>query len=144
VTATVVETLCCTVIIGYNMNHYYAISTYGDVFACWLQNLVICGLLAWYNRPTRLQMVVGTILFTFFNWWIITGKCGMQALIAMQVRVISACGCSHQFEFHIFTTNRTEVVSTWLMLIPALLSQLACCKDCAAVDATCKCGVAQK
>lgn len=86
VTAMVVETLCYTVIIGYNVNHYYAISTYGDVFACWLQNLIICGLLAWYKRPTKLQMSVGAVAFTVFNWWIISGYCGMRVLIAMQVR----------------------------------------------------------
>ena len=84
-TAMVVETLCYTVIIGYNVNHYYAISTYGDVFACWVQNLIICGLLGWYRRPTQLQMTVGAIAFLTFNWWIISGYCGMRALVAMQV-----------------------------------------------------------
>ena len=85
-TATVVETLCYTVIIGYNINNYYAISTYGDVFACWIQNLGICGLLAWYRRPTKLQMTVGMILFIAFNWWTICGYCGMRVLTLMQVR----------------------------------------------------------
>lgn len=93
VTSVVVETLCYTVIIGYNINHYYAISTYGDVFACWLQNLVICGLLAWYRRPTRLQLTSVAIAFAAFNWWIISGYCGMHALVAMQVWLLSTCEC---------------------------------------------------
>jgi hypothetical protein len=109
IVGTVVETLCYTVIIGYNVNHYYPVSTYGDVFACWLQDLLICGLLAWYRRPTRAQAAAGLALFCAFNWWVISGRCGMQMLVAMQVRE-----CIHDLSTHIapYTTSPSTPYTT--------------------------------
>ena len=85
-TAVVVETLCYTVIVGYNVNNSYVFSSYGDIFACWLQNALVCALLLWYRRPPAAVCVAGSAAFLAFNYWVVSGACGMQVLLALQVR----------------------------------------------------------
>ena len=88
-TATVVETLCYTVIVGYNLNHVYPFSSFGDVFACWLQDIVVCALLVWYKNPPVSKWAPWAALFMVFNFWVISGMCGMQVLLWLQVRALS-------------------------------------------------------
>lgn len=125
VVATVVETLCYTVIIGYNWNNTYPVSSYGvpscraqlrwlpartggphmrcmqcsmacyitldcgagDVFACWIQNAMLCATIAYYRRPPPQTVAVSALLFVIMNWWIISGACGMSILVGLQVCV---------------------------------------------------------
>eukprot|EP00892_Ulva_mutabilis_P006241 jgi/Ulvmu1/398/UM001_0405.1 len=87
VVATVVETLCYTVIIGYNWNNTYPLSSYGDVFACWIQNALLCATIAYFRRPPANILVISSLLFVVFNWWIISGACGISILLGMQVCV---------------------------------------------------------
>ena len=86
VTGTIVETLCYTVIVGYNLNHAYPFSSFGDVFACWLQDIVVCALLVWYKNPPVSRWAPMAALFMLFNFWFVTGICGMQVLLWLQVR----------------------------------------------------------
>jgi mannose-P-dolichol utilization defect 1 len=85
-TGTLVETLCYTVIVGYNVNNKYPFSTYGDVFACWLQDIIVCALLVWYLKPKPAVWMTAAIAFMMFNYWVISGNCGMQVLLMLQVR----------------------------------------------------------
>ena len=85
-TATVVETLCYTVIVGYSLFHKYVFSSYGDVFACWIQNILLCGMLAWYRKAPLRVWLPCAIAFMAYNWWVISGACGEQMLLLGQVR----------------------------------------------------------
>jgi hypothetical protein len=88
-TSIIVETLCYTVIVGYSVNHQYVFSSYGDVFACWIQNMLLCILLLWYRRLPVMVWLPGVLLFSAFNWWIVGGMCGEQLLLMFQVRLQS-------------------------------------------------------
>jgi hypothetical protein len=81
-----VETLCYAVIVGYNINNAYPFSTYGDGFACWLQNIAVCALLVWFRRPKVVLWLTAALAFLAFNYYVVSGICGMQVLIWLQVR----------------------------------------------------------
>ena len=90
-TSMIVETLCYAVIVGYNLNYAYPFSTYGDVFACWIQNILVCALLIYFRKPKLRVWLTGALAFTAFNAWVVSGACGVQILIALQVHMSLRC-----------------------------------------------------
>lgn len=59
----------------------------GDVFACWIQNAMLCATIAYYRKPPPKVVAISALLFVIMNWWIISGACGMSVLLALQVCV---------------------------------------------------------
>lgn len=90
VTASIVEMLCYTVIVGYNVNLQYPISSYGDVFACWIQDIIVAGLLMYHMKTPTALLWSSIAAFCMFNYWIISGSCGMPVLISLQLGVAFA------------------------------------------------------
>jgi hypothetical protein len=77
--------MCYTVIVGYNLNRQYPFSSYGDVFACWLQDILVVALLVYHMKPPPWASVAIVVAFIASNWWIISGACGAEVLLGMQV-----------------------------------------------------------
>jgi hypothetical protein len=84
--------MCYTVIVGYNLNRQYPFSSYGDVFACWLQDILVVTLVVYHLKPSPWAWILIIAAFGVSNWWIVSGACGADALLAMQVCAAEVLG----------------------------------------------------
>ena len=82
------ELVAYTFTMAYNVNHAYAFSTWGDTFACWLQNILIVGLIFKYRRlPVLLAVAVSATLAAVCAW-LFSGAAGPQVLAALQASAV--------------------------------------------------------
>ena len=63
----------------------YPFSAFGDVFACWVQDLAIIALIVWFTRPNPLLVAVAGGAFVGFAAFMFSGGCPIEVLSKLQV-----------------------------------------------------------
>jgi hypothetical protein len=58
----------------------YAFSTYGEVAACWVQDIVLVGLIARHMRTGHKRLAAAAAAFTVYCWWLVSGLCSVETL----------------------------------------------------------------
>ncbi|KAL6756521.1 hypothetical protein V8C86DRAFT_2647007 [Haematococcus lacustris] len=84
-TSNVSEMLCYTVMVAYNFSHAYPFTTYGEIIACWLQDLVLVGLILRYmSVPPALLLACSAAFVGLCAWLFTPGACPPAWLSALQ------------------------------------------------------------
>ncbi|KAK9866383.1 hypothetical protein WJX84_006613 [Apatococcus fuscideae] len=86
--ANVAELAAYSVMISYNVNLKYPFSTYGEVVACWIQDIILIVLILKFSNVRDWRVWASTLLLSAGFYWMLTGSCGMQALIGLQAATI--------------------------------------------------------
>ncbi|KXZ52179.1 hypothetical protein GPECTOR_10g808 [Gonium pectorale] len=79
-TSNAVELLCFT---------GYAFNTYGEVFACWVQDAVIVGLIFRHMRLSGRVVAAATAAFAAACAWLFSPACPIELLSALQLSTIA-------------------------------------------------------
>lgn len=58
----------------------YAFSTYGEVGACWVQDVVLVGLIARHMRTGHKRLAAAAAAFAVYCWWLVSGLCSVETL----------------------------------------------------------------
>jgi hypothetical protein len=58
----------------------YAFSTYGEVAACWVQDIVLVGLIARHMRTGHKRLAAAAAAFAVYCWWLVSGLCSVETL----------------------------------------------------------------
>ena len=58
----------------------YPFSTYGEVVACWLQDIVLIAIIGRYSGVESWRMLGGSALFGLFCWWLTSMFCSTSTL----------------------------------------------------------------
>ena len=58
----------------------YAFSTYGEVAACWVQDIVLVGLIARHMRTGHKRLAAAAAGFAVYCWWLVSGLCSVETL----------------------------------------------------------------
>ena len=58
----------------------YAFSTYGEVAACWVQDIVLVGLIARHMRTGHKRLAAAVAAFAVYCWWLVSGLCSVETL----------------------------------------------------------------
>lgn len=58
----------------------YAFSTYGEVAACWGQDVVLVALISRYNRSGGKRLAAGAAAFAAYCWWLSSARCSIATL----------------------------------------------------------------
>ena len=62
------------------MSAGYPFSTYGEVVACWLQDIVLIAIISRYSDTESWRMLGGSMLFGLFCWWLMSSLCSSGTL----------------------------------------------------------------
>lgn len=88
-TSNVAELIAYTINVAYNLQWGYPFSSYGEVVACWLQDIVIVGLIFHFNNMEGWRTWLATAVFAVFFWAVMTGAVGQQVLYGLQASTIA-------------------------------------------------------
>lgn len=88
-TSFVSELVAYTIIWAYNFNLGYPFSSYGEIVACWIQDIALVGLVLHYRKQINGKVVLATAAFAVFMGVLMTNTCGTQALYVMQASTIA-------------------------------------------------------
>lgn len=88
-TASIAELVAYSITCAYNFRLGYAFSTYGEVAACWLQDIALVALISRHIRNSGKRLVVGTVAFAVYCWWLSSSHCSMKVLRMLQASTIS-------------------------------------------------------
>ena len=58
----------------------YAFSTYGEVAACWVQDIVLVALITRHMRTGHKRLAAAVVAFAVYCWWLVSGLCSMETL----------------------------------------------------------------
>lgn len=58
----------------------YAFSTYGEVAACWGQDIILVALISRHMRTGHKRLAAGTAMFAVYSWWLVSDFCSMATL----------------------------------------------------------------
>jgi mannose-P-dolichol utilization defect protein 1 len=90
-TAVAVELLCYTVTIAYNASRGYPLNTYGEVAACWLQDVLLVLLVVRFGEAPRRAIasaprraLLAATLFSSLVAWLLSPFCPHDLLAALQ------------------------------------------------------------
>ncbi|KAK9815565.1 hypothetical protein WJX72_005908 [[Myrmecia] bisecta] len=87
-TANISELVAYTIIVAYNSSLGYPFSSYGEVAACWIQDVILVWLIVKYQRLLDWKIWAGTAAFAAFMWYLASGMCDAQALSWLQFSTI--------------------------------------------------------
>jgi mannose-P-dolichol utilization defect protein 1 len=88
--AVAVELLCYTVTIAYNASRGYPLNTYGEVAACWLQDVALVLLVLRYGAPRAVvaraprRAALAAAAFVLLVGWLLSPACPRDLLAALQ------------------------------------------------------------
>ncbi|KAL0022257.1 hypothetical protein WJX77_010913 [Trebouxia sp. C0004] len=88
-TSNIAELVAYTITVAYNLHLAYPFSSYGEIVACWLQDIVIIGLILRFNSIKGWRVWAGTAAFCAFLWMVMTGACGQQVLFGLQASTVA-------------------------------------------------------
>ncbi|KAG2438499.1 hypothetical protein HXX76_005050 [Chlamydomonas incerta] len=88
-TSNLVELLCFTVTVAYNMQQGYAFNTYGEVFACWIQDVIIVGLIFKHMRLSLPVVAASTAAFAVACAWLFSPMCPIDVLSGLQLSTVA-------------------------------------------------------
>lgn len=88
-TSNISEMVAYTITVAYNLHLGYPFSSYGELVACWLQDVVIVGLIFRFNSIKGWRPWLGTALFGVFFWTVMTGACGQRVLYGLQASTVA-------------------------------------------------------
>ncbi|GIL77879.1 hypothetical protein Vretimale_6509 [Volvox reticuliferus] len=93
-TSNLMELLCFTVTVAYNIQQGYSFNTYGEVFSCWIQDAIIVGLIFRHMRLSWSVIAASTAAFAAICAWLFSPMCPMDVLSALQMSniVVMAVG----------------------------------------------------
>ncbi|GLC45008.1 PQ-loop repeat-containing protein 3 [Pleodorina starrii] len=87
-TSNLVELACFTVSVAYNIQQGYAFNTYGEVFACWIQDVIIVGLIFRHLRLSGAVVAGAAAVFAAACAWLFSPACPIEVLSGLQVSTI--------------------------------------------------------
>ncbi|GLI63086.1 hypothetical protein VaNZ11_005988, partial [Volvox africanus] len=87
-TSNLMELLCFTVTVAYNIQQGYAFNTYGEVFACWIQDAFIVGLIFRHMRLSWSIIAASTAAFAASCFWLFSPMCPIHLLSALQMSTV--------------------------------------------------------
>lgn len=82
------ELLCYTVVVAYNFNRGYPFSTFGEIAACWAQDVVLIGLILKFKRKSLPVIASVFGAFGIICYVLFSGLCPMPILTMMQMSTI--------------------------------------------------------
>ncbi|KAG2430659.1 hypothetical protein HYH02_013657 [Chlamydomonas schloesseri] len=88
-TSNLVELLCFTITVAYNMQQGYAFNTYGEVFACWIQDVIIVGLIFKHMGLSLPVVAAATAAFGAACAWLFSPLCHIDVLAALQLSTVA-------------------------------------------------------
>lgn len=88
-TASVAELVAYSITCAYNFRLGYAFSTFGEVAACWVQDIALVALISRYRGNNHKRLAVGAVAFAAYCWWLSTSNCSMDVLRMLQASTIS-------------------------------------------------------
>lgn len=84
-----VELCCYSVVIAYNMSQGYGFNTYGEVVACWIQDIILIALVFKDRRTPPWLVVLSAAAFTAGCSFLMSPACPHQLLSTMQASNIA-------------------------------------------------------
>ncbi|KAK9800256.1 hypothetical protein WJX73_008298 [Symbiochloris irregularis] len=86
--ANLFEFVAYTIMLAYNYRLNYAFNTYGEIVACWLQDIVLAGQIVHYSRKPGLREFAMVGAFAVAFWALMSGFCNLQILTYLQASTI--------------------------------------------------------
>jgi len=86
--SNITQLLCYTVMVAYNARQGYAFNTYGEVLACWLQDVLIVGLICTYNKLPMHVTAPCALAFGALCAWVFSPACPHEVLAALQLSTV--------------------------------------------------------
>ncbi|KAK9825708.1 hypothetical protein WJX74_000345 [Apatococcus lobatus] len=122
--ANVAELAAYSIMISYNVNNRYSFNTYGEIVACWVQDVILIVLILKFNNVRDWRVWGATILFTAVFYWMLTGSCGMPALIGLQAATIPLIALGGRVPQIVMNWKRGNAGN--LSLLTALMNVAGC------------------
>lgn len=88
-TSYVVELLCYTITVSYNLAKGYAFNTFGEVWALWVQDVILVALMVHLSRMDLRAAACGGIGFVALCAWLFQGGCSAAVLDTLQLTTIA-------------------------------------------------------
>lgn len=85
----VVELCCYSVVIAYNLGQGYGFNTFGEVVACWIQDIILIALVFKDRRTAPWVVVLAAAAFTAGCGFLLSPACPQQLLSMMQASNIA-------------------------------------------------------
>ncbi|KAG2483636.1 hypothetical protein HYH03_017514 [Edaphochlamys debaryana] len=88
-TSNLMELICFTISVAYNVQQGYAFNTYGEVMACWIQDVIIVGLIFKHMKLGWAPVVASAAVFGVSCAWLFSPAwCPMEVLSWLQMSTI--------------------------------------------------------
>lgn len=123
-TANVVELICYTIIVAYNIQQGYPFSTYGETWACWLQDVVLIGMIYQYMKTGWQTVVLSSVGFLVLCVVLFSGGCPVEVLGVLQLSTIVVMALGSKLPQIMLNIQRGN--SGVLSLTTCLLNVLGC------------------
>eukprot|EP00775_Hariotina_reticulata_P009431 gene9431-9596_t len=88
-TSYVVELCCYSVVIAYNISQGYGFNTFGEVCACWAQDIILIALIFRFNKTPTWAVAITALLVTLGCCWLLSPACPNNVLAALQASTIA-------------------------------------------------------
>ncbi|MEW5307962.1 MAG: hypothetical protein WDW36_010329 [Sanguina aurantia] len=75
ITSHLTEVLCYTVTMAYNVKHGYSFNTYGEIFACWIQDIILLSLIFQHLKLSRLATAASVATFVAVTTFMFSDAC---------------------------------------------------------------------
>jgi mannose-P-dolichol utilization defect protein 1 len=83
-TSYVVELCCYSISIAYNISQGYGFNTFGEVVACWLQDIILIALIFRFSRTKKRVAAATGAAVALGCAWLLSPCCPMQVLAVLQ------------------------------------------------------------
>ncbi|MEW5319472.1 MAG: hypothetical protein WDW38_010621 [Sanguina aurantia] len=75
ITSHLTEVLCYTITMAYNVKHGYSFNTYGEIFACWIQDIILLSLIFQHLKLSRLATAASVATFLAVTTFMFSDAC---------------------------------------------------------------------
>jgi mannose-P-dolichol utilization defect protein 1 len=116
-TSVIVELLCYSVVVAYNLAQGYAFNTFGEVVACWVQDVVLIALILRFSRTPGwvAALVFGSL--AALSAWLLSPACPRPVLAALQASTIITMALGSRLP---------QIILNWRRGNAGMLSVMSC------------------
>ncbi|KAI8464676.1 MAG: hypothetical protein J3K34DRAFT_525994 [Monoraphidium minutum] len=116
-TSVVVELLCYSVVVAYNLSQGYPFNTFGEVAACWVQDVVLIALILRFSNAPGWAAAALFLGLAAASAWLLSPACGAATLAALQASSIITMALGSRLP---------QIVLNWRRGDAGMLSVLSC------------------